>query len=553
MMNKKNINKIALIALFSSMLISCNQNTHENENDEYATLRIFMNGGNDFEGKKKDSIWKKIEEETKVNMRIEGATHNSDYYTTLNPMINTGDIPDIIFSVPSSSGKAYNNWVEQDIIFNIDELLVEKPGEYPYIEALLNSDQYKNITYGDGAHTLIPYLTSNSGWGIYYRTDWLINVGYYEEINGKKVAKTPTTIEEVEEVLRLFTTADPDQNGKNDTYGISPYGETFYLNPLYHAFGVTPDYDLDHNNTPTYMFLQDEFKDFLNWFHKMYQSGYVDPQFATNKNADDRTKFYEGKVGMLITNAEEHITWIGDSFDNANGLDEDGNSKFTLGAAPVGTKNVGKEGAHGFSDWGGWWGGYSISKDCKDPHAALRLLNYLYSPSGNQLRHYGIEGVHYHLEDGQRIIDLEGRNNEPNDTFITNKEASGNAVASGYYKLGSAFCGNIKWEEDNTCHTIVEPEIISYKYASLIQKGIENNTLCSSRLTNVTGFYSSYTTKMKKIQDESSSFAINAIMGNKNLTTDWDEMMQTLNTKTYDWENVQKMIVEVATKAGILS
>ena len=97
-MKKNYINKFLLVSLLAGLMVSCNSNNTENENNEYATLRIFMNGGNDYEGKKKDSIYKAIEEKTKVNMRIEGATHNSDYYTTLNPMINTGDIPDIIFT-----------------------------------------------------------------------------------------------------------------------------------------------------------------------------------------------------------------------------------------------------------------------------------------------------------------------------------------------------------------------------------------------------------------------------------------------------------------------
>mgnify|MGYP003322385149 CR=1 FL=1 len=62
-------------------------------------------------------------------------------------MINTGDIPDVIFTVPSSSIKAYNNWIEQDLFWNIDELFAEKPGEYSYLEALFDSAQYNNITF----------------------------------------------------------------------------------------------------------------------------------------------------------------------------------------------------------------------------------------------------------------------------------------------------------------------------------------------------------------------------------------------------------------------
>ena len=108
-------------------LTSCDGRNGDELVDESgkSIIRIFMNGGNEYDGRKKDSVWKKIENEANVSLKIEGATHNSDYYQTLNPMINTGDIPDVIFTVPSSSGRAYNNWIEQDLLWNIDELLAE--------------------------------------------------------------------------------------------------------------------------------------------------------------------------------------------------------------------------------------------------------------------------------------------------------------------------------------------------------------------------------------------------------------------------------------------
>ena len=56
---------------------------------------------------------------------------------------------------------------------------------------------------------------------------------------------------------------------------------------------------------------------------------------------------------------------------------------------------------------------------------------------------------------------------------------------------------------------------------------------------------------MKKIEDEANSYAINVIMGNKNLSSDYDTLMSTIDSKTYDWSNVKKMIKEVASKAGI--
>ena len=547
--------KLLILLLSSLTICSCGESQQQVDENGRSIIRIFMNGGNNYSGIKKDSIWQAIEENANVSLKIEGTSHNSDYYTTLNPIINAGvgigNVPDVVFTVPGNAtmGNAYGNWLDQGIFYNIDDLLAEKPGEYPYIEALLSSKQYKNITYGEGAHTLIPYLTSNSGWGIYYRTDWLINVGYYTtNENGEKVAKTPKTIDEFAEVLKLFTTNDPDQNGKNDTYGMSPMGETFYLNPLYHAFGVTPDYDLDENNKATYMYLQPEFKNFLNWFHQMYANGYIDPQFNANKDNKDREKFFEGKTGILITNAESHVTWITDAFENSNGK-----GLLTFGDAPVGTKTLGKEGASGFSDWGGWWGGYSILRNCQDPHAALRLFNYLYSPEGTNLRCYGIENQHYKVENNEIVPLVDGRNEEPDNTFSNNKDADGYSVPTGYYKLGSSFCNNLTWSEDlKTVSAKLEPQFIDYSYQDLIKLGIEKNTLCTSRLTNVTGYYSSYTIKMNSIEDETDIYAINAIIGTANLTTDYDALLSKLEGKTYDWSNVQKMIEEVARNAGII-
>ena len=351
--------------------------------------------------------------------------------------------------------------------------------------------------------------------------------------------------------MRLFTTADPDKDGKNNTWGLSPYGDTFYLNPLYHAFGVTPDYDIDNSGEATYMYLQPGFKNFLSWFSDMYKAGYVDPQYATNKNNADRDKFYEGKVGILITNAEQPVTWIANGFEGFHS-----NGKLTVGPAPVGVSGYYNscEGVGGFSNWGGWWGGYSISKDCHDPHAALRLFNYLYSPEGIKLSHYGIEGVHYDMVDGEVVANVDGRNEELNEqAFNSINDADGYTMPLGYYKLGSLLCGNFVWNDDLTSITqVLLPNALDVKYQDLIKKANEYNVLCSSKLTNVTGFYASYNTKMTKIEDACNTYAINAIMGNSNLTSDYEELLSKIEGKGYDWTGVKAMIKEVAGKAGIV-
>ena len=58
-------------------------------------------------------------------------------------------------------------------------------------------------------------------------------------------------------------------------------------------------------------------------------------------------------------------------------------------------------------------------------------------------------------------------------------------------------------------------------------------------------------TKMRKIEDETNTYAILAIMGQSNLTSDYDALLNKLNEKAYDWKGVSRMIEEVASLAGV--
>ena len=115
------------------------------------------------------------------------------------------------------------------------------------------------------------------------------------------------------------------------------------------------------------------------------------------------------------------------------------------------------------------------------------------------------------------------------------------------------FSGNFSWNSDFTKITSkVEANFIDLRYIDLIELGIEKNTLCSSKLTNVTGFYASYATKMSKIEDELNIYAMQVMMGQKNLTSDYNSLLEKLNGKNYDWSGVSRMITEVARNAGVI-
>ena len=522
-----------LVVIMTFGSVACNRNGREKK-EGYTSLRIFINNGDRYDGAEVDRVWEAIEDATKTQLYFEGAPHNSDYYNTLNPMLNTGDLPDIVFSVPGGSSGAYEKWADQKdgILVNIDVLLAERPGEYPWIEKLLGSAQYKNLMY-DGAHTIVPYVSDASGWGIYYRKDWLEAVD--EEV--------PVTLEDFERVLKKFTENDPDGNGKNDTWGISPGSGAHFWNPLYHAFGVQPDWGLDEDNNPVYMYETAEFKAFLEWAHGLYEKGYVDPQFNTNINNQDRTKFQDGKTGVLITNAGQHVTWVVTPFEQKQGKD-----KIVMGAPPVGTATLGKEGAGGFSNWGGWWGGFSITTGCEDPHAALRLLDYLVSQEGSDLRTYGIKGVHYDLDESGNVVpNVEERNKEPQERFMS-VTVNDESQPLGVYQLGANFGGALDWSSYDTTGEIkikIDAKSMDAKYYQLIEDAMRLQTLSTSKLTNVTAYPSTMTTKANKVTDTMLNFVNPAIIGTKNLTTDWTAMLaQCESDGLSDVKNIIRSTIE---------
>ena len=558
-MNKKIIATSLLTILSLGSLVSCGGGSTPTDP---RTILAWINTGNEFDGASKDSIWQKIEEVTNVTLNLTGATHGTSYYQTLNPKLASRNCDlDIVFSVPSNPNCAYETLVEQDIYWNIEELLAAKPGKYKNIENLLRSNVYKNISYGDNIHSLIPYATSRSGWTIYYRSDWLINVGYYNEVNGERIAKVPTTINEFQEVMRLFTENDPDKNSKNDTYAISPAGSYFYLNPLYHAFGVTPDYDLDSSDNASYMYTTQEFRNFLKWINEMFNRGYIDPEFAANAaNTGDRDKFYKGNCGILITNGENHIEWVVPGVEKGQGK----KNIVTVGPAPVGTETLGKEGVGGFSDWGGWWGGYSIYKryngsrpDAEKAYACLDLLDYLYSEEGGLLRTYGIKDTHWRYEGDKIVPILSARVDEKDKTFTAVEDENGYKQLSGTYRMGTAWGNRVIWNSDNTFKAEVSDANIPYENKALFNQTVSTNNVVTSRLVNFTGFPSGYTTKMNQFEREMDRYAI-AITTQKrdlnnlnNFDDKWAEELSILNS-SYRWGDIQDMIEERAKAAGII-
>ena len=139
-----------------------------------------------------------------------------------------------------------------------------------------------------------------------------------------------------------------------------------------------------------YLYSSPEYKELITFLHKLYSEGLIDPQYSTNGD--------EAKVDAMIS---KDIVGISVHFA---GVDERWNklvpgAEYVLVKPPVGPDGgqpkLVKRAPTGMQ--------FALSKDCKDPAAAIRWIDYIWaSDEGVILTHFGIEGKTFDYDENGR-------------------------------------------------------------------------------------------------------------------------------------------------------
>ncbi|MGO4545511.1 extracellular solute-binding protein [Paenibacillus sp. 2TAB23] len=217
----------------------------------------------------------------------------SEYNRKLNVSIASGSLPEV-FSVSASQLKQLADAGQ----------LEDLTGAYEKYA----SDHTKELQMGDGGAALAsatfggkllaipvvnaPIYEPNLLW---VRTDWL------EKLN----LPEPKTIEDVFAISEAFTNKDPDENSKNDTFGIAinnylygPITSITGFSNAYHAYPQT--WIKDDGGKVSYGSVQPEMKQVLAKLQEMYKGGQLDREFGVkdgNKVAED---IAANKFGMAF-------------------------------------------------------------------------------------------------------------------------------------------------------------------------------------------------------------------------------------------------------------
>ena len=228
---------------------------------------------------------------------------NGQYAELLNIRIASGDAPDIFRGIDDAAFLEYNR---QGVIANWEESFFRENA--PAVAAFIDSggpngsnkaiaEVAWKMTRYEGKMASVPYIARQTGSpiNVIYNKQWL------EKLN----AQVPETLDDFVKLMYRFKNEDPDNNGKNDTYGLS----TTMLNVIFGACGSFPGflhmdyghwYDVDGQLVAADIMPGN--KEALSLIRQFFADGILDPEFVTGENTGGywaiSQSFVNGRIGV---------------------------------------------------------------------------------------------------------------------------------------------------------------------------------------------------------------------------------------------------------------
>lgn len=357
--------------------------------------------------KMQDEIGKVITEKTGITLNAEFAVSGAGQ-DKIALMAASGDYPDLIFAKGD-----LNKLVDADAMLDLTDLIEEHAPNIKkvfgdYMDRLPYSLEDKSI-YVVPSNAGVGQKSFDSGSGFKVQLEVLKEFGYPEI----------RTVEDFEKILRDYKEKYPTIDGQ-PTIPLTLDADDWRImitvtNPAFMTTGAPDDgeYYIDPDTYEAKLhYKRPEEKEYFRWLNKMYNEGLLDKDTFVQKTDQYKAKIASGRVLGLIDQEWGYS-------DAENALKASGKANRSYGHFPVTLTEDYQD--KSFIDTGflaGW--GVGITKNAKDPVRAIKFLDFLASDEGQVLMNWGIEGKHYNVVDGKRVIpeDVLDKKTNDNNTFM---------------------------------------------------------------------------------------------------------------------------------------
>lgn len=459
-MNKRKFAALcATAALTTGLLAGCGgskedptsaENTEEGvESSDTApvSFSFFSADPNSNWNKMQDSVGKAITEKTGVTLNAEFAVADPSQKLAL--IVASGDYPDLL----SAKGDV-DKFIEAGAMIDLTDLIDKYA---PNIKKVYG-DQMKRLRYSNEDPS-IYVLPTYSAVG----TKTLVAGGGFElQHKAVKEAGYPEvkTLADYEKVIRDYVAKHPTDEQGNPTIGMTLNADDWHMsitvtNPAAETTGKSGDgeYYIDPKTyEATYHYRTDGEKEYFKWLNHMYNDGLLDKDTFVQKSDQYLAKIASGRVVGIVD-----ADWGYGEAENS--LKKAGQYEDTYGHYSVTVSDQYKDNRMQSTGFMSGWG-VGITTACKDPVRAIKFLDYLASDEAQIMNNWGIEGQHYNVEDGKRVVPADVQDRITNDNAAFSRESG-----IGFYSLMSARYGDGVQDPSGNYYTKNTPELISANYS----------------------------------------------------------------------------------------
>lgn len=509
----KKLTALLLVLLMTVSLVACTGG--KGKNDGQTTLSIGIVKKTNVESYEDNEFTKWLEEQTGYKIEfVYFSSDASEAITQITAMMSGGEeLPDILWGI---NGSLTSDWGQDGYVIDLAPYFNDKEKSsifWSRMDEVLNDGQKATLMQSmpnatTGANYFMPMYevggTDNIAAQAYINKTWLDNLGL----------EIPTTYEELVNVLRHFRDDDPNGNGKADEIpmigGVGLYRANIvqwlinnwvYLNDSYY-------YDIEDGQL-YYPQVTEEYREALRALKSLVDEGLLSPLSWTVAQTSELKALVTPEDNVAIAGV------IGMHCSVHIGTD----SPLLYEYVPLPPFNYAPMMMDQLRST------VCITENCKNPDAAFKLLQTMYTEEGGLRMHYGVPDVDWTYatdDDGNRgilILNADAYSGQTRQTWSF-MDCTIINFQEYPYKTVVAAGSEPTWSNDLSAlsrsqyaaYTAVananNPKEIVYKLSYTAEEVEENGDITSNLKSYI------------------SSTRAEFINGTKDLDTDWDEYVQ---------------------------
>lgn len=318
--------------------------------------------------------------EEMTNIKFEYTTPPlSDFSTNFNLAFASGDIPDVIFGTDEDilTPAMQVDYGNQGLLLPLNDLIDKYA---PNLTSLMEErpEIRQAITTPDGNIYALPKVLPledeySATWirgPVWINGEWMATLG---------IEEVPQTVDELYDMLVRFRDEDPNGNGLADEIPLTDVQMDSTRPWLLSAFGIKEWGIEEHDDVVRFAPITEEYRGYLEFMNKLYEEDLLDEEVFSQEDGQKKAKGENNQLGMFPD-------WF--SFFTTGQSEEESMINPMMG--PM-TSEYSEEKLFPMST-GIKRAVFALGRDNPNPAAAIRWVDFFYSPEGNTFLNQGPAG-----------------------------------------------------------------------------------------------------------------------------------------------------------------